>query len=102
MSLRTPNEAYFKGRRALVVVSGLLALSVFSGIVPDSTDGSVTVFSLKLKSPDSIPFVFFVVSFYSLWQLWAAWLIQSDEVRKTGVRVRFSGAVAWHSPHSSA
>jgi hypothetical protein len=81
VSLRTPNEAYLKSRRALVVVSGLLALSVLAGIVPAETDSALTFFSFKLESPENIPLIFFVISVYTLWQMWSAWLVQSDEVR---------------------
>jgi hypothetical protein len=65
----------------LVVASGLLALSVLAGIVPAETDGSLTVFSLRLESPEKIPTIFFVISIYALWQFWSSWLVQGEEVR---------------------
>ena len=85
MGDRTPNDAYFKSRRALVVSSGLLALSLLSGITPDHTDGSLTFFSLRLNSPENIPLIFLVITVYLIWQLWSAWLVQADEVRRSPV-----------------
>lgn len=85
MSDRTPNEAYLKSRRALVVTSGLLALSLLSGITPSDTDGSLTFFSLRLKSPENIPHIFLIITIYLVWQLWSAWLVQADSVRRSTI-----------------
>jgi len=86
-SLRTPNEAYLKSRRALVVASGLLLIAVFVGIAPEASDGTVNVFSIKIKTPESIPTVFFIVLLYAIWQFWSSWFVQTDE-RKNGDGVR--------------
>ncbi|MCC8362837.1 hypothetical protein LK996_07075 [Lysobacter sp. A6] len=98
MSLTTPNDAYFKSRRALMVASGLLALAVFVGIEPAESNSSSTIFSLKLTSPDKIQVIFAVVLAYTIWQLWAAWLTQTPEVRafpinKFDVRLSFTVAL---------
>lgn len=85
MSERTPNEAYFRSRRALVVSSGLLALSILSGIVPNDTDGSLTFFSVTLRSPENIPLIFLIITIYLVWQLWSAWLVQTDPVRRSKI-----------------
>lgn len=97
LSVKTPNDAYLKSRRALVVASGLLALSVLAGIVPAETDGSLTVFSLRLESPEKIPTIFFVISLYTLWQFWSSWLVQGEEVRTATINrvdVVFSFVIA--------
>lgn len=82
VSLLTPNDAYFKSRRFLVVVSGVLLLCVFVGILPDSSDASLTLWSMKLQSADSLPRVVFVILLYGAWQYWSSWFIQTEEVRK--------------------
>lgn len=85
MSDRTPNDAYLKSRRALVVASGLLALSLLSGITQNDTDRSLTIFSFKLNSPENIPLIFLIVTLYLIWQFWSAWLVQSDDVRRSRI-----------------
>ena len=80
-SLRTPNDLYLKSRRALVFVSGLLLLSIFIGLIPDANDGTFTIFSIRLRSTDSVPTVFLIVLIYSVWQYWSSWLVQTEEVR---------------------
>lgn len=99
VSVTTPNEAYFKSRRLLVVASGLLLLASLTGITPDSSDSALTVFSLKLVRPEAIPFVFAVIALYGVWQYWSAWFIQTTEVRefwvnRTDVVVTFLIATA--------
>jgi len=78
---KTPNEVYLKSRRALVAVSGLLLLAVWIGVVPDSSDGSVTFFSLKIRTADSIPSALFVALIYTSWQYWSSWFVQADAAR---------------------
>ncbi len=83
MSLTSPNEVYYKSRRFTVISSALLLLSIYVGITlgEDGTDPNGTLFSVKLKSPDSLPLVFLFVCFYSIWQFWTAWFVQTQEVR---------------------
>ena len=79
-SLRTPNEAYLRSRRALIFASGLLLVAILVGIAPEAPDGTINLFSVKIK-PESIPTVLFVVVLYSIWQFWSSWFVQTDEVR---------------------
>ena len=65
--------------------------------MPAETDGSLTIFSLRLESPDEIPTIFFVISSYTLWQFWSSWLVQGEEVRTAGINrfdVVFSFVIA--------
>ncbi len=68
-----------------MVSSGLLALSLLSGITPSDTDGSLTFFSLRLNSPENIPVIFLIITIYLVWQLWSAWLVQADSVRRSQI-----------------
>jgi len=57
----------------------------------------LTVFSLRLESPEKIPTIFFVISLYTLWQFWSSWLVQGEEVRTATINrvdVVFSFVIA--------
>lgn len=99
MSITTPNEIYYKSRRFTVASSALLLLAIYVGISlgESGTDPSGTLFSLKLKNPDSLPTVFLWVALYSIWQFLAAWYVQTQEVRGFWVNIvdcLFTGAIA--------
>jgi hypothetical protein len=81
MSLLAPTETYFKARRALAIASGILLLALYVGIVPESKEGTLEIFGVRVGSPDSIPFVVAVMVLYCIWQFWASYVIQSHEVR---------------------